>query len=93
MPMVPRMLIVIPVANPFKKWSDINPDLPDLEIRVYGPPTTSGTRASYAEMVNQKGYCGKEAMAKAASSTWRQERQEVSCNAHRRCLHRSWRAG
>ena len=54
------------VDNPFKKWSDINPALPDMEIRVYGPPTTSGTRASFAEMVNEKGYCKKDEMAKAA---------------------------
>lgn len=54
------------VDNPYKKWSDINPALPNLDIRVYGPPTTSGTRASYAEMVNEKGYCRKDAEAKAA---------------------------
>jgi phosphate transport system substrate-binding protein len=70
------------VANPFKKWSDINPDLPDLKIRVYGPPTTSGTRASYAEMVNQKGYCGKEAMAKAASAA-RGDKKGKKCRAMR----------
>ena len=54
------------VDNPFKKWSEINPSLPNVEIRVYGPPTTSGTRASYAEMVNEKGYCKKDDEAKAA---------------------------
>jgi len=54
------------IDNPFQKWSDINPDYPDLAIRVYGPPTTSGTRASFAEMVNEKGYCKKDALAKAA---------------------------
>lgn len=54
------------VDNPYKKWSDINPSLPNVEIRVYGPPTTSGTRASYAEMVNEKGYCKKDAEAIAA---------------------------
>ena len=54
------------VDNPYKKWSDINPELPNVEIRVYGPPTTSGTRASYAEMVNEKGYCKKDKDAKAA---------------------------
>ena len=53
------------VDNPYKKWSEINPSLPNVEIRVYGPPTTSGTRASYAEMVNEKGYCKKDAEAKA----------------------------
>ena len=33
------------VPNPFQKWSEISPSLPDSKIRVYGPPTTSGTRA------------------------------------------------
>ena len=47
------------VDNPFKKWSDINASYPDVEIRVYGPPTTSGTRASFVEMVLEKGYCKK----------------------------------
>jgi len=54
------------IDNPYTKWSDINPDLPDLPIRVMGPPTTSGTRASFVEMVNEKGYCGKDPVAKAA---------------------------
>ena len=54
------------VDNPYKKWSDVNPSLPNVDIRVYGPPTTSGTRASFAEMVNEKGYCGKDTDAKAA---------------------------
>jgi phosphate transport system substrate-binding protein len=53
-------------TNPYKKWSDVNPELPPIEIRVYGPPTTSGTRASFAEIVNEKAYCGKDAEAKAA---------------------------
>ena len=30
-----------------------------------GPPTTSGTRASYVEMVNEKGYCKKDKEVKA----------------------------
>jgi phosphate transport system substrate-binding protein len=54
------------VPNPYKKWSDIDSSLPNTEIRVYGPPTTSGTRASYAEIVNEKAYCKKDADAKAA---------------------------
>ncbi len=54
------------ISNYHKKWSEINPSLPNVEIRVYGPPTTSGTRASYAEMVNEKGYCKKDSEAKAA---------------------------
>ena len=53
------------IPNPYMKWSDVNPELPEIAIRVYGPPTTSGTRASFAEMVNEKGYCKKDADAKA----------------------------
>jgi phosphate transport system substrate-binding protein len=70
------------VDNPYKKWSDINPSLPNLDIRVYGPPTTSGTRASYAEMVNQKGYCGKDKIAKAASKA-RGDKKGKKCRAMR----------
>lgn len=39
------------VANPYQKWSDIDPSLPDREISVYGPPTTSGTRDAFEELV------------------------------------------
>ena len=53
------------VDNPYKKWSDINPSLPNLPIKVMGPPTTSGTRASFVEMVNQKGFCKKSKEVKA----------------------------
>ena len=53
------------IPNPYMKWSDVNPELPEIAIRVYGPPTTSGTRASFAEMVNEKGYCKNDADAKA----------------------------
>ena len=53
------------VPNYYKKWSDIKPLLPDVPIKVYGPPTTSGTRASFAEMINQKSYCGKIPLPKS----------------------------
>ncbi len=39
------------IDNPYKNWSEINPDLPDQEIVIYGPPTTSGTRDSFEELV------------------------------------------
>lgn len=32
------------VPNPYTKWNEINPSLPRVPIRVYGPPPTSGTR-------------------------------------------------
>ncbi|GGX82710.1 phosphate ABC transporter substrate-binding protein [Litchfieldella qijiaojingensis] len=39
------------VDNPYTRWSEIDPSLPDREIAVYGPPTTSGTRDAFEELV------------------------------------------
>jgi phosphate transport system substrate-binding protein len=39
------------VANPYKKWSDIDPSLPATKIEVLGPPPTSGTRDAFVELV------------------------------------------
>ncbi len=39
------------VDNPYTKWSEIDSSLPDREIAVYGPPTTSGTRDAFEELV------------------------------------------
>ena len=38
------------VENPYDSWSDIDSDLPDREIEVLGPPTTSGTRDAFEEL-------------------------------------------
>ena len=43
------------VANPNKKWSDIDPSLPDAKIEVFGPPPTSGTRDAFEEIAMGKG--------------------------------------
>lgn len=43
------------VANPNKKWSDVDPSLPDLKIEVLGPPPTSGTRDAFAELALEGG--------------------------------------
>jgi phosphate transport system substrate-binding protein len=43
------------VANPYKKWSDIDASLPDVKIEVLGPPPTSGTRDSFHELFMEKG--------------------------------------
>jgi len=48
-------------ANPFgkpntaKTWKDVNPSLPAVAIRVLGPPPTSGTRDSLADLILTKG--------------------------------------
>lgn len=43
------------VANPYKKWSDIDKSLPDVGILAYGPPPTSGTRDAFVELAMQEG--------------------------------------
>ena len=37
------------ILNPFESWSQIDARLPDLPIRIYGPPPTSGTRDILAD--------------------------------------------
>lgn len=39
------------VPNPYRRWREINADLPDWPIRVIGPPPTSGTRDSFTDLV------------------------------------------
>jgi phosphate transport system substrate-binding protein len=36
--------------NKAKTWKDVNPSLPAVPIRVYGPPSTSGTRSSLEDL-------------------------------------------
>lgn len=43
------------VENPYKVWSEINADLPDIDIEVLGPPPTSGTRDAFAELAMEGG--------------------------------------
>ncbi|MGB0906971.1 MAG: substrate-binding domain-containing protein [Maricaulaceae bacterium] len=42
-------------ANPFTKWSDVNPSLADFTIEAYGPPPTSGTRDAFVEIAMEGG--------------------------------------
>ncbi len=42
------------VNNFHEKWSDIDKSLPNVEIAIYGPPATSGTRDSFVELVLEK---------------------------------------
>ncbi|MCW3845660.1 substrate-binding domain-containing protein [Sphingomonas sp. LB-2] len=49
------------VANPMGKpntartWRDVNPALPAIPIQVFGPPSTSGTRDAFAELIIEPG--------------------------------------
>lgn len=43
------------VANPYRRWREIDPALPDTPIEVYGPPLTSGTRDAFVDLVMNQG--------------------------------------
>jgi len=71
------------VANPNKNWSDIDPALPNVKIEVLGPPPTSGTRDSFAELVLEAGALKfpsmeemKKADAKAFEKVWKSIRED-----------------
>jgi phosphate transport system substrate-binding protein len=66
------------VDNPYKMWNEIDPSLPAEKIEVLGPPPTSGTRDSFAELVLEKGAekfetlaAMKKADAKAFEAVWK----------------------
>ncbi|MFA7433338.1 MAG: substrate-binding domain-containing protein [Gemmobacter sp.] len=42
-------------ANPYRRWSEIDPRLPDTPITVLGPPPTSGTRDAFVELALHTG--------------------------------------
>ena len=52
-----RALAATPFGQPqtAKTWRDVNPTLPAEPIKVYGPPSTSGTRDALAELVLTRG--------------------------------------
>lgn len=67
--LTPAMVYQALAANPYGEpqtattWSDVDPSLPDLPILVYGPPTTSGTRDSFEELIMMAGCDANPAMA------------------------------
>jgi phosphate transport system substrate-binding protein len=71
------------IANPNKLWSDVDASLPATKIEVLGPPPTSGTRDSFAELVMEKGAekfeslaAMKKADAKAFEKVWKAMRED-----------------
>jgi len=69
-------------ANPFgkgpntaKTWKDVNPSLPAIKIRVLGPPPTSGTRDSLADLYLEKGCDTDPAMKELKKSNEDQHKQ------------------
>jgi phosphate transport system substrate-binding protein len=71
------------IANPNKLWSDVDASLPATKIEVLGPPPTSGTRDSFAELVLEKGAekyetlaALKKSDAKAFEVVWKAVRED-----------------
>jgi phosphate transport system substrate-binding protein len=73
--LTPRDVYAALAANPFgkgpntaKTWKDVNPSLPAIAIQVFGPPPTSGTRDSFAELILEKG-CDADPAMKALKAS------------------------
>jgi phosphate transport system substrate-binding protein len=71
------------VPNTAKSWKDVDASLPDAPIEVIGPPSTSGTRDSFLELVMEKGAEKlpgmadlKKADAKAFEKVWKSIRKD-----------------
>ncbi len=71
------------VDNPYMMWSDIDASLPAAKIEVLGPPPTSGTRDSFAELALEVGASKfeslaamKKADAKAYDAVWKAVRED-----------------
>lgn len=70
-------------ANPFGKgpnkaqtWKDVNPALPAVKIHVFGPPPTSGTRDSLADLYLEKG-CDTDPAMKALKKSNEDQHKQV----------------
>ncbi|MGQ0589324.1 MAG: substrate-binding domain-containing protein [Sphingosinicella sp.] len=69
-------------ANPFgrpqtaRTWREVNPALPDVPLRVYGPPPTSGTRDSFAELILDQG-CDSDPAMEALKESDSDRHQQV----------------
>ena len=62
--------------NTVKKWSDIDPSLPNVAINVYGPPSTSGTRDALTELIMEVG-CKTDPKTKALKDTNEDEYKSI----------------
>lgn len=68
--------------NPYKTWQDVNPALPAVDIRAYGPPPTSGTRDAFVELVMEKG-CSQSSSMLADLKKSDKKRFKAICHAIR----------
>lgn len=66
------------VQNPYTRWNEIDPSLPDAEITVFGPPPTSGTRDAFVELIMVEGCAAFDAIQALEAS-----RKEEVCQRMR----------
>ncbi len=72
------------VANPYRKWSEINPSLPDFEIAAYIPGEKHGTREVFEERVLAAG-CKESGALDVIKATFKDADQQVkACIAVRK---------
>lgn len=87
MSLTPELVYRALAAQPYgeaqtaRTWRDVDPSLPDKPILVYGPPTTSGTRDSFEELVLIPG-CEANAAMKALKES-DEDRHEQICTGLR----------
>jgi phosphate transport system substrate-binding protein len=63
------------VANPYRRWSEVNSALANTDIEVLGPPPTSGTRDAFLEL-------GMEGGCKTFDSIAKLEREAYIAACH-----------
>lgn len=49
-----QIFLALREGSTYEKWSEIDPSLPDTKITIYGPPTTSGTRDAFVELIMEE---------------------------------------
>ncbi|MET0365950.1 MAG: substrate-binding domain-containing protein [Sphingobium sp.] len=81
--LTPKIIYEALAANPYgkgpnkaKTWKDVDPSLPAVEISVFGPPSTSGTRDSLAELILDKG-CDTDAAMEALKKSDEKKHKQV----------------
>jgi phosphate transport system substrate-binding protein len=71
------------VDNPYTKWSEVNSDLPDVEISTFIPGTKHGTREVFEEKVLAKGCEDTGAMKAMMDAGMSEDDVEAACIAVR----------
>ena len=77
--------------NRAKTWKDVNARLPAIPIRVYGPPSTSGTRDSVETLLMTPPCEANGGDCRAQEERREQVQGDLHRHPHRRRLHRSRR--